>query len=627
MKYTRFNEFLFSERERLPLFVPVILGAGIIFGVFFPFTSWSALLSTILTAFLISVIIYKKSKILCCTCLVFTLGFYVVQTGGILCTDLLSQKKFISEEYDNIKFEAIVKSMDETHPVMKNMRRITFKDMNISNINYIKTAKMTCSVKMTEHISPGNVVRVKGKFIPFKPPAIPGAFDQIQYNSLIGIDATGVVYNIVKLGESSSFDNWINKIRRKLTQSILEKMPPPAGGIASALLSGDKSAIPTEVREKFIASGTAHILAISGLHMSIVASIVFLAFTKLLQYLSCICNKISPKKCAATITIPATFLYLALSGFSPSATRAFIMTTVFLVSVMCGRGSLSLRSVAVAAFLILIFDPGALFLVSFQLSFCAVVALVAFYEAFQPALHNFMQNHSGIVQKLASYIVTTLASTIIASMATLPISIAVFNRLSISGVVGNLVAIPLVTFAVIPLGIICLIFHADFLVSMLSFILNKLHTILSYISEIPGSNIVVKSPEISDLYIIIIGGIVLCLLKTKVRLIGTIPIAVGILGWIFRPPPDIIFPPGVEIACFIENNNFYTTSLKKGRRVALSVQRNLGFSGKLSKKGCQDGKWKVSNYSNGLYIWTKSGKTQQLAKRKHPYCPAYWDDY
>ena len=129
-------------------------------------------------------------------------------------------------------------------------------------------------------------------------------------------------------------------------------MSSPAGGIASALMTGDKSSIPPEVREKFINSGTAHILAISGLHMSIVATIVFFIFLKVFQYLSCVFRGLSAKRSSAIATIPITFLYLALSGFSPSATRAFIMTTVFLCGSIFGRGSLSLRSVSAAAFAI-----------------------------------------------------------------------------------------------------------------------------------------------------------------------------------------------------------------------------------------------------------------------------------
>lgn len=627
----KFKDFLVSERERLPLFIPVILGMGIILGVFFPFSDWKHIWIFNTITIFCTILLFKKSKLLSFAICIFGLGIYIVQTGGILKIDLLTQKKFITQEYDNIEFTAVVSSMDETHPVMKNMRRITLKDTQIENLNFIKTIKMTCSARMSDEIFPGDIVKICGKLMPFKPPAIPGVFDQLQYNALVGIDASGIAYRIEKTGETSAFDIKLAKIRCGLTKNILRRMSGNgiAGGIAIALITGDKSAIPSAVRDKFINSGTAHILAISGLHMSIVASVIFCVLYKILQYLGCFWSEISAKRLSAIMTIPITFLYLALSGFSPSATRAFIMTTVFLISVIYGRGILSLRSVAVAACLILLFNPGSLFLVSFQLSFCAVVALISFYEAFQYKINNWKTKINNIFEKLGFYIFMTLITTFIASIATLPISIAVFNRLSLSGMLGNLVAIPIVSFLVIPVGLFALISakFIDFPTEIFAYILNKLYAILSLIAEIPGSNLIVKSPQMLALYAIIIGGIIVCLLKNRARFAGLIPIGLGLVFWIFRDFPDIIFIPNTEVACFIKNTNFFTSSLRKGRRASLAIQRNLGFSGKLIKKEFHSQEWKIATHPNGLYIWSSSRKAKQLAERKHPYCPAYWAVY
>lgn len=629
--YMKFEDFWIIERERLPLFLPVILGIGIIFGTFFPFSHWSHIGIAACIAFLLIIILYNRDKVLSCAIFVFSLGIYIVQTGGILETGLLTHKKFITKEYDNIEFVAVVASMDETHPVMRNMRRVTFKNAQIENLSFIKTIKMTCSGKMSDDILPGDIVRGRGKLMPFKPPAIPGAFDQLQYNSLIGIDAIGIVYHIEKLRETYDFRSKFAKIRCELTKSVLKRMSDNniAGAVTCALLTGDKSTIRPEIRDKFINSGTAHILAISGLHMSIVASVIFFILYKILQYLSYFYKQISAKRISAIVTIPITFLYLALSGFSPSATRAFIMTTVFLIGVICGRGVLSLRSVAVAAFLILLFNPGSIFLVSFQLSFCAVVALISFYETFQCKIDNFKINSGVIAGNLGFYVLATLISTLIASIATLPISIAVFNRLSLSGMLGNLIAIPVVSFLVIPVGLFAFLFgkFIDFPVEVLAYILNKLYVILSWISEIPGFNLVVKSPQMPALYAVILGGIILCLLRSKARLFGFVPICLGVVCWSFRNFPDIMFIPRSEVACFIENANFLTTSLRSGRRASLAIQRTLGFSGKLMKKEFHSSQWEMKAYPNGLYIWSNSMKTKQLADRKHPYCPAHWTDF
>ena len=133
----KFSDLFVSERERLLLFAPVILGVGIIFGAFFPFSNWSRLWIFNISTILIAILLHGCSKVFAFSIFLFGLGVYVVQTGGILETNLLTHKKFIAEEYDNVEFTGVVASMDETHPVMKNMRRASFKEVKIENLNFI----------------------------------------------------------------------------------------------------------------------------------------------------------------------------------------------------------------------------------------------------------------------------------------------------------------------------------------------------------------------------------------------------------------------------------------------------------------------------------------------------------
>lgn len=617
-----------AEKSRLQLFAPVILGLGIIAGVFFPFCCWKSLLIFLFFSFLIFVFTFRKSKILANTTFLFTLGIYLAQTGGILKTELLTKKQFVGEDHNGILFTANVKFVDETHPTMKNMRRITFQNIDFprnSNLHFIKTAKMTCPARITENILPNDTVEVTGKISPYKNVAVPGAFDQLQYNALVGLDATGIVYNVKKLtAHTSSVSNIFTYLRCFLTKQISLKMRTPAGGVACALLTGDKSPITPNVRDMFINSGTAHILAISGLHMSILASLLFFIFLKIFQYTSCIFPKVNARKYAAIITALLAFLYLALSGFSPSATRAFIMTTIFIISIILGKSSVSLRSVAIAAFVILLFDAGSLFLVSFQLSFCAVVALITFYETFQAKLARIKSRCNVWYQKLGFYILALSITTLIASLATLPVSVSTFNRLSLSGILGNLVAIPSMSFVVMPLGILALAtgYFFDYFVIILEYILNCVVALLGKISEIPGSAITIKSPNIFTLYTIVIGGIITCLLQTKIRLIGLALASFGTLAWALTSKPDIVVVPGENVLCFVEGGKFYSTSLQKGRRKVASIQRNFGFDGRIEKRKPTRPFHDI--YEDGLFIWSKTGKIMKIAKRKHPYCPAYF---
>ncbi|MDR0640401.1 MAG: ComEC/Rec2 family competence protein [Holosporales bacterium] len=581
-------------------------------------------------------LLFRISRLLSLTILVFTLGVYVSQTGGIFETTLLTTKKFIDREYDRVTFFADVGFIDATHPTMRNMQRITFKNIKFQDedLGFIKTAKMTCPSKAIAGLTPNDRCKVLGNLMPYKTAAIPFAFDQSQFNALNKIDATGVVFFTKKLEEDQGrvkpdiFAYW----RRILTQSIMEKMNSPAGGVACSLITGDKSPITPDIRDKFINTGTAHILAISGLHMSLIASILFFIFFRINLYLSCIFKHIKVRKVSAILTILTTYLYLAISGFSPSAVRAFIMTTICLIGIIFGRGALSMRSVSIAAFSILLFDSGSLFLVSFQLSFSAVVALIAFYEKYSSLLSEWRFKNNSFCKTIYSYIVLSAITTFIASVATFPISVATFNRLSLAGIFGNLFAIPMVSIIIMPLGIIAMTFgyFTDTITHLLEGVLNFLIQALGVIASMPGSNIAIRSPEIMTLYILMIGGILLCLLKTQSRHIGSVFIIAASVLWIIGKGPDIILPPKLETACHIDQDgNFCATSVRKGRNQILSVQRNLGFSGPIKKKELANNDVIIKTYQQGLYLWTRDHqiiKRKQIAKRAHPYCPAYLDD-
>jgi competence protein ComEC len=626
---TQFNELLRQERERLPLFYPVFLGFGIIFGVFIPFYTFKSLLCFLFTS-LVPAFVFRKIYTLPFVIILFSTGVYVSQTGGIFETSLLSHKKFLEEEMDRVTFTADVEFIETSHPTMKNMQRIVFRNIEFqdADLKFIKRARMTIASSVVSRISVDDKVKIVCRLIPYKGAAIPMSFDQAQYNSLIKMDATGIVFSAENIKNTPSIGvDFFSRARMMLTNAVTEKMGKKAGGIGSALLTGDKSAISPDIREKFVNSGTAHILAISGLHMSLVASIFFFTFLKISLYLGFIFKKFNARRFAAFLTIAVTYLYLALSGFSPSATRAFIMTTIGLFGIILGKGAISLRSISIAALCMLIFDPASLFLVSFQLSFCAVTALISFYERYKYVFPKIIFNSKSVIKKAAVYITASSLTTIVASIATFPISVATFNRYSLSGILGNLVAIPLTSFIIIPLGIISIIFGklTALPVKASETAINFLADCVGYISTIKGSNVIIRSPQTLTLYILIIGGIILCLLKTRLRHIGSLFVATSSVLWIFERGPNFIIPPNIDEACIIRDGKLLATSIRKGRNQFISIQRNLGLSGKIEKIEKCELPADCKIHERGLFLWINEHgeitKACTTAKKRHPFCP------
>jgi competence protein ComEC len=558
------------------------------------------------------------------------MGLYVSQTGGILETDMLSQKKFLKKERDKVAFTADVEFIETSHPTMKNMQRIIFRNIEFreDDLRFIKRARMTIASSVVSRVSIDDKVRVFGRLIPYKVAAIPMAFDQAQYNSLVKIDAAGVVFSAKNINNlSSNSVDFFSRARMLLTNTVIEKMGKKAGGIGSALLTGDKSAISPDIRENFVNSGTAHILAISGLHMSLVASIFFFIFLKISLYIGLIFKKFNARRFAAFSTIIITYLYLALSGFSPSATRAFIMTTIGLCGLILGKGAISLRSISFAALCMLIFDPASLFLVSFQLSFCAVTALISFYDRYKHAFANINFSSKSTIKKGCIYIATSAVTTVIASLATFPISVATFNRYSLYGILGNLAAIPLTSFVIMPLGIVAMILgnFTKIPIKAEEIAINLLADCVGYISAMEGANVTIRSPQVSTLYILIIGGVILCLLKTQLRHFGSFLIAIASVLWTMENGPNFIIPPNLEEACIVKDGKLLSTSVRKGRGQFISIQRTLGLSGKLEKITNYEWPVECRMYERGLFLWLdEHGKITKFcttAKKNHPYCP------
>lgn len=619
-------DLLLIDRKQLPLFAPVVLGFGIICGVHFPFVDLTKFVVFVIATLLLPIMFRTTTTIIT---VIFAVGVCVSQTGGIFHADLISCKKFVEEKNKKVSFYANVGFIEESHPTMKDMQRAVFKNVNFNNdenLKFIKTVKMTCSSKMLNGIEPKDSVKVFGMVSKFREPAIPGSFDQLQFSTIDGIDASGIAFYIrkSKTQTSANFMENFSNMRFQLTKHISEKMKGDASGIAAALLTGDKSSIKPEVRDGFIRAGIAHILAISGLHMSIVAGILFMLFKKILLYISCFFHRIKASSTAAVLTIPPTFLYLALSGFSPSALRAFMMTTTCLISIILGKKALSLRNISIAAFLILLFDPFSLFHVSFQLSFSAVVALISFYEVFQEKFTDIRIN------KPCKYLFASVISTIIATIATTPISVATFNRFSAQNILGNLIAIPLTSFLIAPLGIanIFLGIFTDILIKPLEVSINILVRAAQFVSSLPGSEIALKTPTPLILSMMIIGGILLCLLKTKIRYVGLVPITISMFMYFFwQQNPHIIFVPGENnVVCVIEGDILYSNSKQQGRNKINAIMKNLGLVGPIRDL---DPNFKIPhiehNIDRGMFIW-KNKDVKQLSKRQHPVCPISFEN-
>lgn len=230
----------------------------------------------------------------------------------------------------------------------------------------------------------------------------------------------------------------VSGIRNQVGAKISATTEPLNAGLMRGLLLGETARIPESVREDFIRAGAAHILAISGLHMGMVAGVFFFLFRYLFSFSRFCLRHDLTRTLAGFFTLFPVFFYAVLAGMSPSVQRASLMVCIFLLGFSCKRRGDGLNTLAVAACVILFIHPPALFSISFQLSFAAVFWIIAGINAFSGKTPPLEKRF--IFHRLKTYVLVCL----LAFFGTLPIVALHFHRISLMGLVSNFLIIPFV---------------------------------------------------------------------------------------------------------------------------------------------------------------------------------------
>jgi competence protein ComEC len=358
--------------------------------------------------------------------------------------------------------------------------------------------------------------------------------------------------------------SFLSRARFNLTQHLRSALPGQRGEIAAALVTGDRSGISQPLRNAFANAGIAHILAISGLHVSLVAGMLFFTIRRLL---SVVRVPLPLKKVAALLVIPATFSYVAIAGFGFPAIRAFIMVSLVMLAIIVDRQPLSMRSVALAATVVLGLFPSALLSVSFQLSFAAVISLIAFYEKRWVSVGDWLPQSR--LMRLAVYTLSIILTTLIATLATTPFTLATFNRFTLQAVLGNMVAIPLTGVWIMPLAIasvLCLAWGGfAFLFTLWGLGIEGLIQTAVWVSALPGAAINVATPHPLYLLTFVAGGLWLCLWRRTWRF-GGVAVMLGAHLWLWvHHLPHIYIAPDASVAALRDGATLLVSHPYKGR--------------------------------------------------------------
>ncbi len=342
---------------------------------------------------------------------------------------------------------------------------------------------------------------------------------------------------------------------------------PAAYGLAKAIVLGDKAGIHLDIKNAFSISGISHLLAISGLHLMLFAGVIFFILRIGLCLIPSVALRYNTKKAAAVLALCFAITYMVVSGYGYPVVRATIMFGLIMGGIILDRTSMSMRSVAIAATIILIATPQSVLSISFLLSFAAVIGLIAFYESAHYWQHPWVRGWFG----------SMMLSTSVASLITMPICGIAFHNITMLSWFGNIIGIPFFTNIVMPLGMLSLMVHPWFY-WWWELSLTWLVKIATWISWLPMGKIYVPPPANTwPLVAMVVGIMWLCIWQKRGRYWGLIGFFIGILGYKPAPIPHEFHHPDRDLHAIRKGEKLLTSQTRRGKFVLEEWARVYGL--------------------------------------------------
>lgn len=544
-----FAETFAAERDRWALWVPVFFGAGI--AVYFALPvepPLPAALAALVPVFLLLTLGFRRPavQLLAIACIVTLAGFLTAELRSRLVAAPILVREIGPRR---VVGEILETDASEKRPRVL-LQRLAIEDLDPADTPERVRIRLTRSV---DGLEPGRRIDVLAVLRPPPEPVAPGAWDfarQIYFERIGGVGfALGDPRSIEPPNEAGATE-WLtlwrvawNGWRQAIAQRILAGLPGQAGAVAAALIAGDRSAISEETLQAMRDSGLAHLLSISGLHFGIVVGLLFFAVRAALALVPALALEWPIKKWAAAGAVLGAFCYLSLVGVTAPTQRSFLMVAVVMLGVLVDRPPISPRLVAWAALVVLVLAPESLLGPSFQMSFGAVIALVAGYEALAMRRPDIFATR-GPVARVGLYVSGLVMTSLIATVATAPFAIYHFNRMAWYGLAANMIAVPLTASWIMPWGMLALFlmpFGAESLALVpMGWGLEAMLAVARGVAGWPGAVSTVPLLPTAGLIAITLGGLWLCLWSRRWRLAGLVPVALGFASLFATTPPQIL---------------------------------------------------------------------------------------
>ena len=427
----------------------------------------------------------------------------------------------------------------------------------------------------------GATVQVRARLAPPPPMALPGSYDFSRDAWFRGIGAVGKALDpvtVVRPARASGLDS----VRDRLAVHIRSQLAGSAGGIATALVTGDQNAVGEEDADAMRRSGLTHLLSVSGLHIAAVVGAAMLLTLRLLALSERLALRFNLMLVAAAVGALAGIAYTVLTGAQVPTIRSCVTAVLVLAGMALGRDAISIRLLAVAALLVLLFRPESLAGASFQLSFAAVTAIIALHSSAWARRH-FMARDEPFASKLARALGAMVATGLVVEVALIPFALFHFHRAGLYGVGANIIAIPLTTFVIMPLEALALLFDLVGIGApfwwLTGWALKLLLGLAHAVAGASGAVATLASMPVWSFALMVAGGLWLCLWTTRPRLWGLAPIAAGLLGAFSAQTPDLLVTGDGRHVALVQGGQPFLLRERSGDYIRDVMAESSGFDG------------------------------------------------
>jgi competence protein ComEC len=631
--FGRFYAALQAQRERWVFWLPVPMAAGIGFYFSMRFEPWVGLGSLLAVAFAIVCYVARHNRwfLPLLVIFLFAFGFAAAQWRTFHVA-----APVLDRETSPLSIEGRVVELD---PLPGSDRIIIdqIKVLDGRRLPSVVPEKVRLRLKKTTQQLPraGDIVSVRAVLLPLSPPVAPGAFDFQRHAFFKGLGATGYAVGDLNVVTPSShgffFEGLRHAIRQKIEAVIADH---DTAAVTTALLIGETNNITEETWEAVRISGIAHIISISGFHITLIVGFTFFALRALLVAVPFVALNWPVKKLTAFICILVSVFYLLLIGTPVPALRAVVMATIVMIAIMLDRDPFTQRLAAFAAIFVLLIAPEALTGPSFQLSFAAVIALIAAFEAGRGILSSSFHRDEPVwvfrlARGLALAFAASIVTTLIASAATAPFALYHFGRMpSWAGVAANTVAVPLSSFVIMPFGFLaCLLMPFGLEKIPLAVAgagVDWMLTIAREVSAWPNAQITTASWPLFSLICASLGGLWVCFWRGRIRWLGFLCLLPACIAALLQSRPDVLVSTDADLVAFRTGEDVLSfSSLRSERFVREKWMEREGISTVLSWSEDDDGKKDISCDSSACR-WNKDGQMISFAYKPEVFfeeCP------